>query len=505
MFERYEQAAQMRPGELAISNEQQAATFGTLLAQAQAVREWLPARAVVFLALPGGPHFTAIELGAFGAAAIVAPIPDKSTVREARSCFELTAADLVVVASVQAQQHVIAALAEPTTILSCTNDDPGVTGPHRVIHLQDVLAGRSARIQANAAGSALPRSTRMIQFTSGSTATPKGILLTEQNLLANLDAHQEHLRRFAGEPVFCPVPQFHAMGGAVVLEHLAYGSAVHLANRFVPADDQARLLRQHCSGVLASPNWFKNALQLGVLDPVKLPDLRSFTLGTATADQALVGELRLRFPAATIHLRYGLAEAVGALAQLDLGPGETLLDPGCVGTLMPGATLAPGMTAPGRGEPSEIRVRAATCGIARLVGRGVSEPMCGMDGYLATGDVGHVDPKGRLHLRGRLSAFLKCNGHRVNPFEIEALLREIDGVQEAIVVGVPDPVAGQRIVAWLEPAPGRRVPDAQAMQRACEAHLSPHKIPHRFVAVAALPRTPAGKPDRARIQNEIAP
>lgn len=502
MLDRLRSAARGRADQLAVASEAGSATFAQLVGEAEAVARFLAPGSLALLAMPGGPTYTAIEYGVFAAEAIVAPIPDKSTPRETRAFLAVVRPDVVFVSSCEAQKGVLEALADATTIVVAEGPCPTLA-PHRVVALGDVLAGLAAR-PAVASRPELPREARMIQFTSGSTSTPKGIVLSATNLLANLDQNATHLAGFGARAVFCPVPQFHAMGGAVVFEHLAFGSAVLVANRFVPGEDQARLQKHRCVGILASPNYFKLTAKLGMLTRQKLPDLESFTIGTAAIDVGLIAELRERFPTARIHCRYGLSEALGAMTRLDLGPGEVLTDPGNVGPLVPGLAFAAGLKPPGAGEPGEIRVKGGTVAIGRLLARGDYEPLAGADGFLPTGDLGHLDSAGRLHLRGRLSAFLKSNGHRINPFEIEALLREIPGVHEAVVVGTPDALAGQRVVACIEPTPGRTPPTHEELLSACQGQLAPYKIPSRFVVVAELPRTPAGKPDRTRIQNETA-
>ncbi|MCC6672411.1 MAG: AMP-binding protein [Planctomycetes bacterium] len=506
MFARLLETTHGRETRLAVANESRAVDHATLRREAWAVQHLLSGErpAVCMVMLPGGPEHTAAAFGTFAAGGILVPVPDKCTGHEAGALLDLLEPDLVLVHSTTAQAAALAALRRPTTIVALTNAEAGPGGGHRRILWQDLLANPRAFDPVVAPARVLPAPTRMVQFTSGSTGRPKGILLSNANLLANLDQNREHLRRVADENVFCPVPQFHAMGGAVVFEHLLHGSGVVLSNRFVPGDDVARMQEHACVAVLASPNWFKLMLRLGALSRAHLPRLRSFTLGTAAIDTQLVRDLRTAFPAATIHLRYGLSESVGAMTRLDLGPGEVLDDPGMVGPLVPGTILRPGLPAPGHGEPGEIAVRSPANAIGQLVARDRCEPLTDDSGFLPTGDLGHVDAHGRIHLRGRITTFLKSGGHRVNPFEIEGVLREVPGVQEAVVVGVDDPVLGQRIVACVEPQPGHAAPGTEALQQACQERLSPHKIPHRFVVLPSLPRTHAGKPDRRQVLAQLS-
>ncbi len=177
--------------------------------------------------------------------------------------------------------------------------------------------------------------------------------------------------------------------------------------------------------------------------------------------------------------------------------------PGLAGPLVPGTELAPGLPPPDEGPPREIVVKGPSIGLGQLVERDRWEPLTDDSGYLHTGDLGCVDHQGRLHLRGRSSSFLKVNGQRISPFEIEIALGSAPGVHEAVVVGAPDPMSGQRIVACLEPRAGQALDDTTAVADYCRAELAPYKVPHRFIVYDRLPRTAAGKPDRAQLRKEM--
>jgi len=137
--------------------------------------------------------------------------------------------------------------------------------------------------------------------------------------------------------------------------------------------------------------------------------------------------------------------------------------------------------------------------VGQLLEQGHWEPLVGDEGYLSTGDLGILDQQGRIHLRGRLSSFIKSDGYRVNPFEVERVLHQVDGVHEAVAIGVPDAMSGERIVACLELRPGGKAPQPAELTAFCGEKLSKHKVPRKFEIVAALPRTRSGKPDRKKI------
>ncbi|MEE2888030.1 MAG: class I adenylate-forming enzyme family protein [Planctomycetota bacterium] len=469
MWSRLCAAAAGRKSAVAIGREDLFWTFEELIQRAEAVGrslQALPEPPRIGVALPSGPEFTALQFGCLQAGALFVSLPDQVTVREARHYLESAAVDLLVAETPAAYQ---AAGAEP------------------VVGFEALCEGRF-EVEPDGSRADLGSDSRHLQFTTGTTGRPQGILLTESNLLANLQQSATFLE--SDRAVFCPSPQFHAMGGAVALENLCHGSAVLFANRFDPAVGLRRM--EMCQRLVASPNFVRMLLRLGVLSAASLPNLEEITLGTAPVSRELVADLRAVFPEICIRLRYGLSESVGALTVLTLGPGELLVDDGDVGPPVDGVELDI--------CDGELRVRAASVA-SRSISEAGLRPLLDADGFLPTGDEANF-VGGHVHLGGRRSTFLKVHGHRVDPTEIESVLRELAGVAEVVVLGIPDEVAGERIVVCVERVGGEAV-DEDELWDACRESLSPHKYPARIAAFESLPRTPSGKPDRAAIRAQL--
>jgi acyl-CoA synthetase (AMP-forming)/AMP-acid ligase II len=126
------------------------------------------------------------------------------------------------------------------------------------------------------------------------------------------------------------------------------------------------------------------------------------------------------------------------------------------------------------------------------------------DGWLHTGDLGVLDADGRLTLMGRLTDRIITGGENVDPAEVEALLRAFPGVEEVVVVGVPDSRWGERVVAAVV-APRSGTPTEEELAALARSSLSPAKRPRNFVFLEALPRNPNGKVDRARVRRLFQP
>jgi acyl-CoA synthetase (AMP-forming)/AMP-acid ligase II len=139
--------------------------------------------------------------------------------------------------------------------------------------------------------------------------------------------------------------------------------------------------------------------------------------------------------------------------------------------------------------------RVETSPEGRLV---VSGPTV-VGGRVETRDVGHVDARGQVHVRGRADDVVVSGGAKIDPLEVEAVLSGVHGVRDVAVVGVPDAQWGERVVAVVV---GPMVaPDA--LSAACRARLSPHKVPKEWLWRDALPRTSLGKLDRRALRREL--
>jgi long-chain acyl-CoA synthetase len=193
-----------------------------------------------------------------------------------------------------------------------------------------------------------------------------------------------------------------------------------------------------------------------------------------------------------IHALYGASET-GAIA---FDGSDEVDDTGAVGTALPGVTIA--LRDAQQSVPGRIHVQSDA--VADGYSDGTRDGF--VDGGFLTGDYGAMDDRQRLTLVGRASSFVNVAGRKVQPEEVERILRDMPGIRDVRVVAAPDPRRGQQIVACIVADPAAQV-SVLDVRRFCSARLASYKIPRSIVFVDALPITPRGKVDRAALDDLV--
>jgi long-chain acyl-CoA synthetase len=203
-----------------------------------------------------------------------------------------------------------------------------------------------------------------------------------------------------------------------------------------------------------------------------------------------------------VHQGYGLTEAAPVVTSTLC---SRTLKPGSVGAALPGVSLRlvdeTGQRPEGS-DPGEIHV----AGDNLFSGYWPDRADGPVEGWFATGDIGFLDPDGDLFLVDRLKELIVVSGFNVYPSEIEELLVEVDGVEEAAVVGVPDEMTGEAVVAYVRAEP-RAAEDADELREriraVCESRLARFKQPSRLELVDELPHTVTGKIAKGRLRATV--
>jgi len=338
-----------------------------------------------------------------------------------------------------------------------------------------------------------PAAPAAILYTSGTTGAPKGVMLSHANLLANVDSVLAYLQLESNDSVLSVLPFYYAYGASVLHTHLVSGSTLRLApNLLFPHLIVEALVRDRVTGFSGVPSTFALLLDRVNLADYDLSGLRYLTQAGGAMSPALTRRLRSALPQARLFVMYGQTEATSRLTWL---PPERLDEKiGSVGIAVRDVQLEirrdDGACA-ALGETGDVWA----CGPNVMAGYWQDPDATAAvlrDGWLRTGDMGHLDAEGFLTLAGRRSDMIKTGAHRVHPNDIEDAIAELAGVREVAVVGIDDEVLGQVIKAVVV-ADDLGPRGVDRIKAHCRARLAPYKIPKQVEFVNSLPRTASGK------------
>lgn len=345
----------------------------------------------------------------------------------------------------------------------------------------------------------------VLLLTSGSTGSPKGVVLTHANAWANLHATASGFGRSDGirplptaakPPNLVANPFSHAGGFVRLLFSLYVGRTLVALRKFDAAKAKAAIERHGIDSLTINPTMMRMLVD-GLPAGETLGRVRYVSSGTAPLTAGLRTEFEGRFGVPVLQA-YGQTEAFGAVCIENVG--DVLAGrrrPDSVGRPLPGVTLRIAAT-DGRsvppGESGEILVksRSATASYASQ-GTATDTPV-DADGWLHTGDLGHLDDDGYLYVTGRLKSLIICGGFDIVPEELEASLESDPEVKTATVVAHPDGKLGEVPIAVVE-ATG----EAESIVQRANASLVPYKRPRRLFVVPELPRLASGKVDRSAV------
>lgn len=368
---------------------------------------------------------------------------------------------------------------------------------------------------APASACGAPGDVAAILFSGGTTGRPKGVLLSNQNFIAEGLQVAAWAQFRAGDAMLAIMPLFHGFGlGVCVNATLMAGARAILVPTFT-ADAVADLIRRKRPAYVAGvPTLYAALAENPALERADLSCLRAAFSGADT----LPATVKERFEA-LVHRRgghvrllegYGLTEAVSAIMAMPVDGYRE----GTIGIPFPdtdACVCAPGSTEP---LPPDAEGEICIAGPAVMLGyldaaeETAQTLRVHADGrtWLHTGDLGRMDEDGYFRFTCRLKRMIKSSGFNVYPAQVEAVLVEHDAVAEACVVGVPDEQQVERVVACVVPKPG--VPTDDALARALIAHCRERLIkwscPRTVLFVAELPKTRIGKIDYRRVADEAA-
>lgn len=333
-----------------------------------------------------------------------------------------------------------------------------------------------------------PRSIAVLQFTGGTTGTPKGAILSHRAVATNVAQREAVLPTEPGdERIICTMPLYHSFATAMCLHLAAYcGGTLHILPRYRPDWVMNCIEQQAITRLPAGPTVFNSLLGYDGLTRARVKSLRCAYSGSAP----LALETLNRWETLTgvpIYEGYGQSEAGPVLSYH--GP-FTRLKQGSVGLPLPLTDIEIV-----GGETGEIRARGPQIMDGYLNWPEATAAAIS-DGWLYTGDIGRIDADGFLFIEDRKKDMAIVGGFNVYPREIDEALMTLPGVREAGAIGVPDAYRGEVIWAYVV-SDG---PSTEAIAAHCAAMLVKYKRPAMIKIAETLPRTSVGKIDKQALK-----
>jgi len=380
----------------------------------------------------------------------------------------------------------ILAHASPRLFLDEKRGSADANGPRRLHPFEDLdddAVGKSFAAPA----SVDPGAALTVVYTSGTTAAPKGVVLTNANHAAAAAGSRRRLGHGPADNWLATLPLFHVGGLAILTRSALEASTVLLEAGFDDERATAALERGDATMVSMVPTMLSRVLDR--LHGSVSPRVRGVLVGGASLSPSL--GRRALDAGLPIAATYGMTEACSQICTSL--PGSDDAAHGLVGPPLDGVEVSIlGADADGWGE---IRIRGAN-----VTGGYLHNPEANRaalrDGWFATGDLGRVDERGRLAVSGRRDDLIVTGGENVSPLEVEQVLDEHPDVAESLVIGVDDDEWGKRVVALVVRRDDRGPrPDAlaDALREWCRRRIASYKVPREFRLVEALPRNATGK------------
>ncbi len=344
-----------------------------------------------------------------------------------------------------------------------------------------------------------------MQYTSGTTGFPKGVMLTHRNIVNNGQAIATVLNYTAADRVCVAVPLFHCFGCVIgVMGAFTHGASLALVEAFDPLRVLETIHNERCTSIYGVPTMFLAELEHPEFSRFDMTSLRTGVMAGSLCPVSLMRRVMGDMHVPEITICYGLTEASPVITQTRPGdPFEKRVT--TVGTPLPGVEVRIVDPATFQDVPDGVPGELWSRGYHIMKGYYRDPEATSLaitpDGWLRSGDLASRDASGYYAITGRLKELIIRGGENIAPKEIEEVLRTHPAVSDAAVFGVPDERFGEEVVAAIRLKPGGAA-EPEEIRDYVRARLARFKVPRHVEFVEEFPQTASGKIQKFRLREE---
>lgn len=345
----------------------------------------------------------------------------------------------------------------------------------------------------------------VVVFTSGSTGAKKGVMITHGNLIANTSSIVGYLRLGPTDRMMVVLPFYYCYGASLLHTHLRVGGSLTISNSIFLGGVLDEIDRHGCTGLAGVPSTFQILINRTRFLEHRFSTLRYMTQAGGRLEPRFISQIADAFPGIELFIMYGATEATARMSYLP--PALLREKTASIGKGIPGVELC---VVNEDGEP----VRPGETGEIVASGKNIMKGYYGdpegtrsvlRDGRYHTGDLATVDEDDYIYVVGRARDIIKCAGYRVSPYEVEQVVQGVEGVDAVAVVGVPDDILGEAIVAVVRRSEGADEERVRSMvSSGCRERLPSYKVPKHVAFLTEIPLNSSNKVDKVRIRDMLA-
>lgn len=343
-----------------------------------------------------------------------------------------------------------------------------------------------------------------MQYTSGTTGFPKGVMLTHHNIANNGYFTGEGMGFTSEDKLCCCVPLFHCFGITLAsMNVLTHGCTQVMVERFDPLVVLASVHKERCTALYGVPTMFIAELNHPMFNMFDLTSLRTGIMAGALCPIELMRAVTEKMHITHITSVYGLTESSPGMTHTTL---EDSFETRCttVGKEYPFTEVK--ILDPETGEECPIGVQGEVCCRGYLVMKGyyknpgATAEAIDKEGWLHSGDLGVKDEDGYYRITGRIKDMIIRGGENIYPREIEEFLYHLEGVQDVQVAAIPSQKYGEEVGAFIILKEGARL-TADEVKDFCRGKIARHKIPKYVFFVEGFPLTGSGKIQKFKLKD----